>query len=241
MLRTPRGRGACSPTGPVSELEFLNALGVEMVRHRELRAEAHTHELFQTSTIEALLGGAFDGDVALSEILDHGDLGLGTLNGLDGELIVIDGKPFKANPDCTLSPATGSSKTPYAVVVQFSPGPPITLGGPVQYATLGQAVGHRLEGTTRPVAVRIDGRSWTSRDPSQDCLGAGSEPRNRSLLPQTIELGQSRRRSFGDVESRPPNGSILVSRTTRRDGGHGAADPASAPDPRSPGAEARAL
>ena len=64
----------------MSELEFLNALRVEMVRHRALRPEARRHELFQTSTIEALLGGAFDGDVSLSEILQHGDLGLGTLN-----------------------------------------------------------------------------------------------------------------------------------------------------------------
>jgi acetolactate decarboxylase len=101
----------------VSELEFLNALRVEIVRHRALRPGAHRHELFQTSTIEALLGGAFDGDVSLSETLQHGDLGLGTLNGLDGELIVIDGQAWKANRDCRLIRAPGSSRTPYAVVV----------------------------------------------------------------------------------------------------------------------------
>jgi len=169
----------------VSELEFLNALRVEMVRHRELRPEAHRHELFQTSTIEALLGGAFDGDVSLSEILEHGDLGLGTLNGLDGELIVIDGESWKADPGCTLSPAPGSSRTPYAVVVQFSPGPPVALREPVQYATLGQAVGHRLEGTTRPVAVRIDGRFEHVR--------VRSVPKQRRPYPRLVEaLAQQR-------------------------------------------------
>ena len=142
----------------MSELEFLNALRVEIVRHRALRPGAGRHELFQTSTIEALLGGAFDGDVSLSEILQHGDLGLGTLNGLDGELIVIDGQAWKANRDCKLIRAPGSSRTPYAVVVPFSPGPPITLRGPLHFAALGEAVGHRLQGTTRPVAMRIDGR-----------------------------------------------------------------------------------
>jgi acetolactate decarboxylase len=142
----------------MSELEFLNALQVEMVRHRELRPEARRHELFQTSTIDALLDGAFDGDVSLSEILQHGDLGLGTLNGLDGELIVIDGHAWKANRDCRLIRVPGESRTPYAVVVPFSPGPPVTVRGPLQRAALGQALGHRLEGTTSPVAVRIDGR-----------------------------------------------------------------------------------
>jgi len=141
----------------VSELEFLNALHVEMVRHRELRPESRQHELFQTSTIEALLGGAFDGDLTLSEILQHGDLGLGTLNGLDGELIVIDGDPWRADRHCRLSRASGSSRTPYAVVVPFSPAPPVALRSPLRFADLGQAVGHRLQGTKSPVAIRIDG------------------------------------------------------------------------------------
>ena len=48
--------------------------------------------------------------------------------------------------------------TPYAVVVPFSPGPALTLPGRLGYGALGDAIGHRLEGTTHPVAVRIDGR-----------------------------------------------------------------------------------
>ena len=176
----------------MSELEFLNALRVEMVRHRALRPEAGRHELFQTSTIEALLGGAFDGDVSLSEILQHGDLGLGTLNGLDGELIVIDGQAWKANPDCRLIGARGSSRTPYAVVVPFSPGPPVTLRGPLQYAALGQGVGHRLESTTRPVALRIDGRFEHVR--------VRSVPKQRHPYPQLAEaLAQQRISDLQDV------------------------------------------
>ena len=176
----------------MSELEFLNALRVEMVRHRELRPATRRHELFQTSTIEALLGGAFDGDVSLSEILQHGDLGLGTLNGLDGELIVIDGQAWKANRDCRLIPAPGSSRTPYAVVVPFSPGPPVTLRGPLRSAALGKAVGHRLEGTIRPVAVRIDGRFEHVR--------VRSVPRQRRPYPQLVEaLAQQRISDLNDV------------------------------------------
>jgi hypothetical protein len=72
----------------MSELEFLGALHVDLMRHRELRPGRHDHELFQTLTVQALLAGAFDGDVTIGELLEHGDMGLGTLNGLDGELIV---------------------------------------------------------------------------------------------------------------------------------------------------------
>ena len=105
----------------MSEIEFLGALNVELLRHSELHPEHPEHELFQTSTVQALLAGAYDGDVTLAEILEHGDLGLGTLNGLDGELIVLDGQAWKAQLDCTLVRPALSSKSPYAVVVPFSP------------------------------------------------------------------------------------------------------------------------
>jgi acetolactate decarboxylase len=148
-------RGDC---GDVSEIEFLHALRVELVRHDELRAVARRHELFQTSTIEALLAGAFDGDVLLAEILQHGDLGLGTLNGLDGELIVLDGEAWRADAACRLVPAAGASRTPYAVVVPFTPGPAVALPGALRYGALGQALADRVEDRDRPVAVRIDGQ-----------------------------------------------------------------------------------
>ena len=108
-----------STRGCMSELEFLGALHVEMLRHGDLRPATRQHELFQTSTIDALLSGAFEGDVSLSELLQHGDLGLGTLNGLDGELIVIEGDAWQANAECKLIRATGSARTPYAVVTAF--------------------------------------------------------------------------------------------------------------------------
>src|SRR5437899_8634161 len=106
----------------MSELEFLGELHVELLRQSELRPEHPDHELFQTSTVEAMLAGAFDGDVTLDQLLEHGDLGLGTLNGLDGELIVLDGEAWRANLDCTLDQPRGSARTPYAVVAQFTPG-----------------------------------------------------------------------------------------------------------------------
>jgi acetolactate decarboxylase len=150
--------GADETVGPrVSEVEFLGALHVELLRHRELRPGGHSHELFQTSTIEALLAGAFDGDVTLAEVLEHGDHGLGTLDGLDGELIVVDGQAWKARFDCTLERAQPSQPTPYAVVVPFSPGDPIALPGPLPDAELEAHVGHRLKESKGPTAIRIDG------------------------------------------------------------------------------------
>jgi acetolactate decarboxylase len=43
--------------------------------HRDASA---AHEIFQTSTINALLESVYDGDVTFAELARHGDLGLGT-------------------------------------------------------------------------------------------------------------------------------------------------------------------
>lgn len=142
----------------MSELEFLGALHVELLRHAELHAEHAGHELFQTSTVQALLGGSYDGDVTLGEVLEHGDLGLGTLDGLDGELIVIDGEAWKAELDCTLTRPAPERTTPYAVVVPFAPDAPVALSGPFGEDELEARLGDRLGGARRPTAVRIDGR-----------------------------------------------------------------------------------
>ncbi len=176
----------------MDELAFLGALHVEIVRHRQLRAVAGQHELFQTSTIEALLGGAFDGDVSLSEILEHGDLGLGTLNGLDGELIIVDGLAWKADGDCALIHADGSLRTPYAVVVPFGPASPVTLPTRLPYSELGQAVRHRLEDMTSPTAVRIDGHFRHVR--------VRSVPKQRRPYPRLADaLAEQRIRDLHDV------------------------------------------
>jgi acetolactate decarboxylase len=142
----------------MSELEFLGALHVELVRRGELRPEHHQHELFQTSTVQALLAGAFDGDVTLGQLLERGDLGLGTLNGLDGELIVLDGRAWKASLDCTLMQPPESARSPYAVVTEFAPGDPLELNGPLAGDDLEEWLRARHRVTDRPDAVRIDGR-----------------------------------------------------------------------------------
>lgn len=145
----------------MSELKFLGALHVELLRHQQLRPEHADHELFQISTVEALLAGAFDGDVTLAELLEHGDLGLGTLNGLDGELIVVDGQAWKARLDGTLSRPALSCGTPYAVVVAFTPGRPLRLPGRFSDSDLERQLQARVGGPQRPTAIRIDGHFET--------------------------------------------------------------------------------
>jgi acetolactate decarboxylase len=142
----------------MSEELFLDALRVDLLRHADLRPERREHLLFQTSTIDALLSGHFDGDVSMAELCQHGDLGLGTLNGCDGELLVLDGAAWQARLDGSLHRVPGDALTPYAVVTRFDPDHRIDLAGPLDF----DALAARLDAEGRPgaegAAVRIEGR-----------------------------------------------------------------------------------
>jgi acetolactate decarboxylase len=103
----------------VLDERWIRSLHVESMRRADLHAEREPHVLFQASTIGALLDGAFDGDLSFAELARHGDLGLGTLNGLDGEMIALDGEFFRADVDGAIHPVPAAAKTPFAVVTRF--------------------------------------------------------------------------------------------------------------------------
>lgn len=74
---------------------------------------------FQTSTIDALLAGVYDGDTSGSTLLQHGDFGIGTFDHLDGEMLVLDGTIYQIKADGKVYRPNPSIKTPFATVCQF--------------------------------------------------------------------------------------------------------------------------
>lgn len=75
--------------------------------------------LYQTSTIGALLQGVYDGRMTIGDLRAHGDLGLGTVNALDGELIVLDGRFFTVDASGMVHELDDSIQTPFAAVTWF--------------------------------------------------------------------------------------------------------------------------
>jgi acetolactate decarboxylase len=60
---------------------------------------ASAEEAYQISTISSLLAGGYDGNTTMAEMLSHGGFGLGTFNGVDGEMMVLDGKVYRGTTD----------------------------------------------------------------------------------------------------------------------------------------------
>jgi len=75
--------------------------------------------LYQISTLQALSLGVFDGPTTFGELLKHGNFGLGTLNALDGEVIILDGKAWQARFDGQVLQVPREAQTPFAIVTRF--------------------------------------------------------------------------------------------------------------------------
>src|SRR5919206_1314367 len=122
---------------------LVRALHVQSLREDELHAEREPHVLFQASTIGALLDGAYEGDVTFAELAEHGDLGLGTLNALDGEMIALDGRFYRADVEGSAGEVDPATRTPFSVLTWFAPTVELRIGSPLTHEeVLGELDGH---------------------------------------------------------------------------------------------------
>jgi acetolactate decarboxylase len=79
------------------------------------------HTLYQVSTATALVEGIYQGAVRVGTLRQHGDLGLGTFENLDGEMVVVDGDVFQVRADGSVRKCDDAQLAPFAVVTQFYP------------------------------------------------------------------------------------------------------------------------
>src|SRR5690349_2976825 len=99
---------------------LLRGIHITRLRHAGIAAEDDDgRTLFQTSTLAALLDGAYEGDVSFRELARHGDFGLGTVQHLDGEMIAVDGVFHVARADGRVSLIDPDERTPFAVVLPW--------------------------------------------------------------------------------------------------------------------------
>lgn len=72
--------------------------------------------IYQVSLLQGLAYGDYRGSVTIKELKDHGDIGIGTFNGLNGELIMLDGNVYRASSDGSVALVADCETTPFAVV-----------------------------------------------------------------------------------------------------------------------------
>ena len=74
---------------------------------------------YQVSTLQALALGFSKPVTTVEELLTHGDMGLGTFEDVDGEMIILDGKCYRAKDNGDVVPAENERGVPFASVCYF--------------------------------------------------------------------------------------------------------------------------
>lgn len=78
-----------------------------------------TSKLFQVSTLNDLMLGDYNGTCSVKELLKHGDTGIGTYDGLDGEAIILNGKAYNGRANGVVSEMSDNDSLPFTTVAFF--------------------------------------------------------------------------------------------------------------------------
>jgi len=119
-------------------------------------ASAEREVVYQTSTIDALLAGLYDGKVSLAALKQHGDFGLGTFDRLDGEMVMLEDDIYQITADGAVHLMT-SGTTPFAAVTFFDKDRSAAIGREKSFAELTAYLDRIIATKNRFYAIRIDG------------------------------------------------------------------------------------
>jgi acetolactate decarboxylase len=158
--------------------------------------DAAHHTVYQVSTATALVEGVYQGAVRIANLREHGDLGLGTFEELDGEMVILDGKFYQVRCDGSVREVGDDVLTPFAVITRFSPDA-VTLGHCPDMRRLTscfdelrrsdnelyalKVTGNFEHVRTRAVCRTKEGVPWSRRQPFNQSLISTTSPEHSSV------------------------------------------------------------
>lgn len=119
--------------------------------------ENATHTLYQVSTATALVEGIYQGAVRVDALRSHGDLGLGTFEELDGEMVIVDGRFYQVRSDGSVREVAGATLSPFAAITAFTPDVKVTLADCPDLAHLTAQFDALRSSENFFYALRVDG------------------------------------------------------------------------------------
>lgn len=113
--------------------------------------------LFQVSTAGALVEGLYRGEVTIAALREHGDFGLGTFDGLDGEMVALDNHFYQVCGDGSVQEVAEDARCPYAMITRFPAGDAVDLADCSDLSSLQAQLDRLRDSQNVFYAVRIDG------------------------------------------------------------------------------------
>ena len=157
--------------------------------------------MYQVSTLQALLLGYFKGVISVGQLLMHGEIGLGTFEDVNGEMIVIDHKAYKADNQGNVRRADLKEGVPFAAVAHMEDSIAFDIPAGSSVNELKEALNELIDedfGLNSMYVVRLDG--FFSKLDARSELGQHS---------QHIELSEVLKLNQKDFEFHDKKGSLV--------------------------------
>ena len=115
--------------------------------------------IYQVALLQSLVQGYYDGIITVGELKEHGDTGIGTFEGVNGEMIVLDGVVYQALADGSIAIPSDEETVPFSNVTFFDTDETLDLSGISDMAELQSKLNTVVEekGSNLFYVVRIDG------------------------------------------------------------------------------------
>jgi acetolactate decarboxylase len=113
--------------------------------------------LFQIGNGNALLAGVYDGNNTCAELLEHGDLGIGTFDGFDGEMVISGDTVYQIRGDGSVHVMPPQSTTPFAMTTFFKAYEHLTLTNVISREDFLQRLQQKLPVKNLFYAIKVTG------------------------------------------------------------------------------------
>lgn len=113
--------------------------------------------LYQVSAMDIFSNGSYAGFVNAKDLKTHGDFGIGTFDGLNGEMVELNGTIYQASSDGKVYVMNDSATIPFADVTYFDADNNVRLAGQYNYSTLTAGLDQELPSHNEFYAIHIHG------------------------------------------------------------------------------------
>ena len=125
--------------------------------------------LFQAGALISFLQGIYDGDCTFAKLASKGNIGLGTFNAVDGEMIAVDGVFYRIDGKGVAQTAKPTDKTPFSIVSMFEQVESFTINNINSLADLSKLLDANLKTPNIMHMIRIDAELDLIKMRSEEC------------------------------------------------------------------------
>lgn len=153
---------------------------------KALEPDIDQEQIYQVSTLNALQAGVYQGEVSFDELQEKGNLGIGTFEALDGEMIMIDGVFYQVRSDGKVYGVKPEMTTPFANVTYYSADEVKTVNKLESLGELQTCVDSLRADSNHFYAIRIDGTFEYIKVRSVPAQSQPYPPLSEAVLGQTV-------------------------------------------------------